>query len=103
MDNGIHRRFRSHDSRAASWLEILETHANLGFASGNNERIWLALVSDAKYIWLLNNDTTVEPQTLCALVAAEEADPSLGEIGSVPYYANRPDKVQGWSAGAISL
>jgi GT2 family glycosyltransferase len=85
------------------WVEILETHANLGFAGGNNEGIRLALGRDAKYIWLLNNDTTVEPQTLSALVAAAEVDPSLGEIGSVLYYADQPDTVQAWGGGAINL
>lgn len=85
------------------WVKLLESHVNSGFAGGNNQGIRLALDHDAKYIWLLNNDTIVETQTLTALVTTAEADPSLGEIGSVLYYADQPDKIQAWGGGAINL
>ena len=46
-------------------LEIIQTGENLGFAGGNNVGIRHALERDADYVWLLNNDTTAEPQALC--------------------------------------
>jgi GT2 family glycosyltransferase len=84
------------------WVEVLETHANLGFAGGNNRGIHLALDRGVKYVWLLNNDTIVETGTLTALVTAAESDPTLGEVGSVLFYANQPDKVQTWGGGAVN-
>jgi hypothetical protein len=84
-------------------VEILEIHANLGFAGGNNRGIRLALDRGVRYVWLLNNDTIVEEETLTAMIAVAENDPRLGEIGSILYYADQPDKVQTWGGGAINL
>jgi GT2 family glycosyltransferase len=85
------------------WVEVLETHANLGFAGGNNRGIQVALDRGVKYIWLLNNDTIVETGTLTALVETAESDPSLGEVGSVLFFTEHPDKVQDWGGGAVNL
>jgi GT2 family glycosyltransferase len=85
------------------WVEVLETHANLGFAGGNNQGIRRGLDRGAKYIWLLNNDTVVERGTLSAMVAVAENDPTLGEIGSVLFFADQPDKVQAWGGGEVNL
>lgn len=45
-------------------LRIAESHANLGFAGGNN---YAARMSDGKYLALLNNDTAVDENWLQAL------------------------------------
>jgi GT2 family glycosyltransferase len=103
VDNGSTDDSVSMVQKSCPWVEVLETHANLGFAGGNNHGIRLALDRGVKYIWLLNNDTIVEEGTLAALVAVAESDPELGEIGSVLFYAHQPDKVQTWGGGAISL
>jgi GT2 family glycosyltransferase len=88
---------------AFPWLEILNAGANLGFAAGNNVGIEIALKRDAIYVWLLNNDTIVDPHTLTTLVSAAASDPSLGEIGSVLRYAHEPTRVQAWGGGKINL
>jgi GT2 family glycosyltransferase len=84
-------------------LEIIESAVNLGFGAGNNLGIRRALDRGAKYIWLLNNDTVVLPQTLSALVATAEADPSLGAIGAVLHYADEPERIQAWGGGYVNL
>jgi GT2 family glycosyltransferase len=84
-------------------IEVLETHANLGFAGGNNVGILLALSRKAEFIWLLNNDTVVEPGTLQALVLCAEADPGIGAVGSVLRYWHAPEKIQAWGGGVINL
>jgi GT2 family glycosyltransferase len=64
-------------------LLLIQTGANLGFAGGNNVGIRYALArGDCDYIWLLNNDTVVEPDSLSAMVRMAEADPKLGICGS---------------------
>ncbi len=85
------------------WAKILETHANLGFSGGNNYGIRLALDKNVKFVWLLNNDTIVFKHTLREMVAVAEQNPSLGEIGSVLYYADEPTKVQAWGGGKVDL
>jgi GT2 family glycosyltransferase len=57
-------------------VRVIEAGRNLGFAGGNN--LGLADLGDVDYVGLLNNDATVEPGWLAALVAALEADPKLG-------------------------
>lgn len=64
-------------------LVLIQTGANLGFAGGSNIGIRYALArGDCDYVWLLNNDTVVEPDSLSAMVRMAEADPKLGICGS---------------------
>ena len=65
-------------------IEIIQTGCNLGFAGGNNAGIRRALEHEAEYVWLLNNDTTVAPDALTALVDALENAPAAGMAGSNP-------------------
>jgi GT2 family glycosyltransferase len=69
---------------------ILKSKSNLGFAEGNNKAIQFALDQKADYIFLLNNDTQVEPNLLEELVARGQIDSSIGIIGPSIYdYNNR--------------
>ena len=79
------------------YLEMIQNGENLGFAGGNNAGIRHALARGADYLWLLNNDTVVEPETLSELVKAAEDATSPGIVGSKIYYYDRPDHV--WFAG----
>ena len=78
-------------------LWLLETGVNLGYAGGNNAGIRAAIGSGAEFVWLLNNDTTVDSGALAALVAALKQHPDAGIAGSKIYYAAQPDTL--WSAG----
>ncbi len=60
---------------------LVRNAENLGYAAGNNAGIRYALEQGADYIFLLNNDTAVEPDFLSRLVEAAERDPALGIIG----------------------
>ena len=83
-------------------VPILEAGCNLGFSGGCNVGIRRALEEGADYIWLLNNDTTVDPQALTAMVAVAEADNKIGAIGSVVYHMVCPEKIQAWGGGWVS-
>lgn len=78
-------------------VEILETGKNLGFAGGNNEGIKYALDKGCDYAYLLNNDTTVEPNYLKTLVEAAEQDKKVGLASSKIFYHSEPDIL--WFAG----
>jgi GT2 family glycosyltransferase len=69
-------------------FRLIEAPRNGGFSYGNNLGIQavLAEVGDRAhgFIWLLNNDTTVEPDTLSALV--KEARRTGGVAGSLLLY-----------------
>ena len=56
---------------------------NLGFTGGHNVAIARAIAEGYDYIWLLNNDATVEPGILRELVAAIEQGPRIGAVSPV--------------------
>jgi hypothetical protein len=83
------------DSTINPSLILIQTGANLGFAGGNNVGLRYALArEDFDYVWLLNNDTVVEPQALEAMLTRMESDPSVGICGSTLLRYNTPAKVQ---------
>jgi GT2 family glycosyltransferase len=71
-------------------VTLLESDGNLGFAGGNNLGIRYALDHGAEYIWVLNNDTVVEPAALRRAIAAMEQEPSLGIVGSTHVTSAEP-------------
>lgn len=74
----------------AARLVIIRTGANLGFAGGNNVGLRYALArEDFDYVWLLNNDTVIEPDALTHLLKRMEERPGAGVCGStLPFYHN---------------
>lgn len=79
-------------------VKLIETGANLGFTGGNNVGIRHAIAHGANYIYVLNNDTTVEPDALGILIAAAEATPRFGLLAPVMHYFDPPREI--WFAGS---
>jgi GT2 family glycosyltransferase len=103
VDNGSTDESVARFRESAPDVEVIETGVNLGFSRGCNAGIEVALERGADYVWLLNNDTTVEPGTLGAMVRAAERDPRTGAVGSVIRYMAHPDRVQAWGGGRVHL
>ena len=66
-------------------IALIEHRANLGFTGGANAGIRYALAHGADYVWLLNNDSIVEPNSLSALVAAAKSDEAMGLVSPLIY------------------
>lgn len=76
-------------------LVLIDTGSNLGFAGGNNVGIRYALAQgDCDFIWLLNNDTVVDPGALRALIERMLERPDAGMCGSTLLYYHEPEVVQ---------
>lgn len=76
-------------------LVLIQTGANLGFAGGNNVGIKYALAKDDfDYIWILNNDTVVAPDSLTYMVERMQEDEKIGICGSTLLYYHQPDTIQ---------
>ena len=75
-------------------LVVIINPDNLGFTGGNNIGIRHALENGADYVWLLNNDTIVEPDTLAKLVAKAESSPSTALLSPVIHWHDDPDSIQ---------
>jgi GT2 family glycosyltransferase len=70
--------------RAVTVLEPLE---NLGFAGGCN--LGIRLTGDHDYVALVNNDATVAPGWLRAMVGAAERDETIGAVSAKMLFADR--------------
>jgi GT2 family glycosyltransferase len=59
-------------------VELLESTVNNGYTGGCNLGFARAMEVGADYVWLLNNDAVVAPETLSSLVTLAESDPKIG-------------------------
>jgi GT2 family glycosyltransferase len=85
------------------WAEYLRLDRNRGFGGGMNAGI-LALLTRTdrpEFVWLLNNDTTVEPAALRAMVARADANPLVGAVGSV-LLDGSGDRIHEWGGGSLN-
>jgi GT2 family glycosyltransferase len=82
-------------------LVLIRNGENLGYSAGNNVGIRYAMMKNADYIWLLNNDTVIEHNALKELVYRMQSDDSIGLLGAVIYLAKKPSKIQAYGGGKI--
>lgn len=81
-------------------LLLVRTGGNLGFAGGNNVGIRIALSDPAcSFVWLLNNDTVVDPDCLAHLVDTAVRDSDGGITGSLNCFYAQPELVQSLGGG----
>ncbi|MFW6116339.1 MAG: glycosyltransferase family 2 protein [bacterium] len=78
-------------------VTLLENPRNLGYAEGNNAGIRLATERGADFVFLLNNDARVVPDTLSALATAATAHADAAFLGPKIYHLDSPKQIQ--SAG----
>ena len=68
-------------------IVILKNSQNLGFAEGNNVGIRYALKNGARWVLILNNDTTVAPDLLIQLIKQSSLINQSGILGPKIYFA----------------
>jgi GT2 family glycosyltransferase len=71
---------------ALSAVEVVANPINMGFAGGCNVGIGRALEMGCNYIFLLNNDALVTPNTISELIVASERLNDTAILGSVVRY-----------------
>ncbi|MBB6097613.1 hypothetical protein HNR42_001030 [Deinobacterium chartae] len=103
VDNASRNDSVSRIKQAFPEIPVLQSGGNLGFSGGNNVGIRHALEAGADYVWLLNNDTLVFPDSLEELLKTADQCPGAGVIGSVLYYLEQPERVQAWGGGKIIM
>lgn len=92
---------QEHAAASASFdypLVLIQAKSDIGFAGGNNVGSRYALAKgDADYIWLLNNDTTLDFDALKYLVEKagwyQSKGEKVGMIGSKLRWYRWPDKI----------
>jgi hypothetical protein len=84
-------------ARYGERLSIVVNSSNLGFAGGNNVGIRRALDDGARFVLLLNNDTTVDPAFIEELLGPMRESSTIGMAAPKIYYAQPADRI--WYAG----
>ena len=79
-------------------VSVLTNKENLGYAGGNNVGLRHALVQDADYVCILNNDVRVSPDFLAPLLAACQSRPDVGI--ATPLVAEAVDSQKIWALGS---
>jgi GT2 family glycosyltransferase len=85
IDNGSVENPQIILSKKYPQIIFIRNDINLGYTGGNNQGIQIALESEAEYIWLLNNDGVVLPDTLQNLIDSMQSDTRIGLISPVIY------------------
>lgn len=78
-------------------VTYLNTGANLGYAGGNNRGMAHALANGADYVFVLNNDTVLEPSCVTRLVESAKQVTDAGAIAPKILYYDDPKRI--WFAG----
>jgi GT2 family glycosyltransferase len=97
VDNGSSDGSPEHLARRFASIELLANSSNLGFAAGNNVGIRHALDRNADHVFVLNNDTTVDPDMLGRLVACAQGDGRIGIVAPKILYYQQRDRI--WRLG----
>jgi GT2 family glycosyltransferase len=87
-------------SRAAE-IVLIHTGGNLGFAGGNNVGLRHLLARESGYVWLLNNDTVVAPDSLRLMVETLERRVGVGLVGATLLEYGRPDIIDAAGGGRV--
>jgi hypothetical protein len=75
-------------------VTLIEAGKNLGFTGGNNLGMKKALEIGTDYLWLLNNDTVLERDTLKKLVDVVQRSPEIWLASPIIFFHDAPDQVQ---------
>jgi GT2 family glycosyltransferase len=78
-------------------VQIIELTSNLGYAGNNNVGIEAAIAQGADWVFVLNEDTIVDPNCLYAMLCVGESDAAVGIVGPMVYHYDEPNIIQ--SAG----
>jgi protoporphyrinogen oxidase/GT2 family glycosyltransferase len=97
VDNGSEDSTPLHVREEFPDVTVIENGRNLGVPAGYNIGFIQALKTGAEYILMLNNDVTVPPDMVTALVKIAEVDSETGIVmPKVLYYGSNSDI---WSSG----
>ncbi|MGE3508975.1 MAG: glycosyltransferase family 2 protein [Vicinamibacterales bacterium] len=78
-------------------VEVVPLAENRGYAGNNNIGIQLAIDAGAEWVFVLNDDVVLAPETIGALIEVGTTDPAIAFLGPLVLHADEPTVIQ--SAG----
>lgn len=88
VDNGSNDGSQEYIKNNFPEVLIYQTEKNLGFGQGNNVGIQYAMDNDYDYVYLLNQDAWVLPDTIDNLIEVNLRHPEFGVLGPFQMQAN---------------
>jgi GT2 family glycosyltransferase len=82
-------------------VHVIENQRNLGYAAGNNVGLESAISRGADYVFVINNDTTLDPSCLRYLVTDMESTPDAAAAAPKSLYFDAPQTIY-FAGGRIS-
>ena len=67
------------------WVRLLRSQRNLGFGQANNLGMKIAIDENYDYVFLLNQDAWIEPDTIGSWVELSQQNPEYGVISPVHF------------------
>lgn len=98
VDNGSQDGTAQHVVKDFPAVSVVQTGKNLGVAGGFNAGIVPALQAGADYVFILNNDTVVDPDIINVLVSTAQVHGDYGLLMPKILYYSARDRI--WSIGA---
>mgnify|MGYP000812946282 FL=1 len=83
IDNASTDRTVSIIAERYRWIRLVRSRKNLGFGQANNIGMRMALEEDYDYVFLVNQDAWIEPNTVGTLVGLAEKYPDYGVLSPV--------------------
>jgi len=76
-------------------LIFIDNQENLGFAAGNNVGLRYALDQpDMSHVWILNNDTLIDPYCLSSMHSRLQREATPTVCGSIIHFFDSPETIQ---------
>lgn len=75
-------------SKRLGEAEFVQLPRNTGYAGGNNAGMRMAIAGGAQYVFILNPDARVPPESVNRFVELCEADPQLGAVNGIEVEAD---------------
>lgn len=102
-DNEFSNRENRNNYVSDTFFFLIDNAHNYGFAGGNN--IGLKFImnhSTYDFVFLLNNDTLINSDTVSKLLQYCQTNPKIGMCGSKVIYYHTPDKVQAYAGASFN-
>lgn len=104
VDNGSTDHSVVQIERVVPAADLVRLPTNVGFAAGVNAGIAAALAAmpEIEFVWVLNNDTIVDPFALSRMLALADSDGGIGLVGCRLVDADGSGRVQALGGGSVN-
>jgi GT2 family glycosyltransferase len=95
IDNGSTDGSKEFVQEAFPEVHLISLPQNLGYAAALNVGVEFALSQSAEFVFALNNDTILKPDTISHLISVLEADTTIGVATPKILFYDNPDLIFG--------